>query len=1460
MNISEDLLASMTVMFNIQNLEVLQSDPNIAFIVTTAGIFRTENLLDEEPDEVNWIQVFSPEGENFMKGLVFASGSSQVVYAAGKDIYRSMDQGDTWISITGPGTGLDFGQPPFNNGVGSPSRINLAVSPNHPTSLFALVNTGNNQSGAFSRAYVFDSVVGIWIPGDYIQSSSHTSPGWVALAACPDPAYPDLLYYGGLNPSQSQDLGQTVAEVMTGTHDDVQALEFAPNGTGELWMGTHGGLYVVNSPGTIPVYELRNRGLATNLVVGCSTNPTRAGEHMAGSFDSGTNYRSMDLFGPRAWSYLSNGDGAENIISPDGLHAWSWEVQSLTKYYRHTWPFSDYFSYGTGAPHGFGRPGWLAPWRPAMGFLPGTGQWYLATTDMYKEYDMEDSPTGPESYGSITGFQNNMGNNFPGPCEQQMIVEAAFAPSDDRIAYFATDIVEPSQTCPGIGSVLYRLRSAHQLVYPPLAEDAGEIQVQKIEFINDFPENLKITGIAVDPVDPTLAYVTFSGYDQNAKVLLIIDDYAYNMDAPPHSLPNLPVNDIVYQEGTAEGLYIAMDVGVFHYNSDTQEWDPYYEALPNVQVADLEINYCTGKLLAGTWGRGLWESDLAEKASVEKVVNTSQTWDFHRNLASDVRVAAGATLTIATTVNFAPGTRMIIDPGSKLIVESTGLLDNLCGEQWDGIEVRGIRTASQVPLTNQGYLELRAGAQIRHADIAIRLYRSDDDDMPDLNTTGGVVRAFGQSNNRVIINNCLRGLHMLPYENRPGGGIEINNRSSFAWTSFSTDEQNVEDFALLEDVSGITFSNCLFRYTDFSSSAWSDHQRPHGIVAYDSEFTARSCTFSRLVHGIDAGTADLLNPCYIRDNLFDNNDVGALLSGIYGAEVTGNTFLVPPTLGVVSQDPFDQLHRGGLYLEGCEGFEVEENAFSSTASFWNAGLILSDCNVGANQFYRNTFNNLYVGSLLQGDNRDEQLPNGGAQALCNTYGETNGCDYDIAVTTDEGAIAEYQGDYFGEHPAGNRFYPECDPATDPGNTTDIHVDEGTDYGFTYISHTDAECLPSCKSPDQYVQINVTFQEFQESGPQASCPENRSSSVTHPYLLKSMFAAMAAEYSELRALYEGQVDAGDTEELINYLKDATMSSFSLRTQLLAASPRLSDEVMIAAINRTPAMESFHVAQVLLANSPLSPDVRLTLEKSDMEPYYQSLVDAQQNGGLSVKSTLEAELGWLRSGAEMARADAVRRYLERDTVGNPMDSVLTLLYDPVLLPAPSDRLAALVSSGHFSAAEGLLVNSAVSGLHPTDSLLWRVLLNLHQDPAHAEETLQEAHTTLVDLSEDLNRTAVQARVLLRRYADRQFSLPFLYPGMHRSVTWSNEQAGAAQGWLRAYPVPANENLRIESSLPEDSSGGRLVLIDAQGRSLRQWTLRSGLQLIEADVSDLPNGMYQLRSLAGEHSYQAPVAIAR
>ncbi|MCC5917719.1 MAG: T9SS type A sorting domain-containing protein, partial [Cryomorphaceae bacterium] len=123
------------------------------------------------------------------------------------------------------------------------------------------------------------------------------------------------------------------------------------------------------------------------------------------------------------------------------------------------------------------------------------------------------------------------------------------------------------------------------------------------------PMGAGITDMKVGHKDPNVVYLTFGGYLELAKVFKSTDG-GQNWVSIGDGLPNLPVNCLVEQKGEKERLYVGMDVGVYYWEEGMAEWEPFFDGMPNVIVNDLKIQYNIGTIRAGTYGRGVWESQL----------------------------------------------------------------------------------------------------------------------------------------------------------------------------------------------------------------------------------------------------------------------------------------------------------------------------------------------------------------------------------------------------------------------------------------------------------------------------------------------------------------------------------------------------------------------------------------------------------------------------------------------------------------------------------------------------------------------------------------------------------------------------------------------------------------------------------------------------------------------------------
>lgn len=119
----------------------------------------------------------------------------------------------------------------------------------------------------------------------------------------------------------------------------------------------------------------------------------------------------------------------------------------------------------------------------------------------------------------------------------------------------------------------------------------------------------EISGIAVDPANADNVWVCFSGFKDGLKVYHTSNKGADWVDVSAN-LPNVPINCIVYEEGSNNGVYIGTDIGVFYTDDDLGNWIYFTNGLPTTIVTDLKIHSGAQKIRAATYGSGLWESDL----------------------------------------------------------------------------------------------------------------------------------------------------------------------------------------------------------------------------------------------------------------------------------------------------------------------------------------------------------------------------------------------------------------------------------------------------------------------------------------------------------------------------------------------------------------------------------------------------------------------------------------------------------------------------------------------------------------------------------------------------------------------------------------------------------------------------------------------------------------------------------
>ena len=184
----------------------------------------------------------------------------------------------------------------------------------------------------------------------------------------------------------------------------------------------------------------------------------------------------------------------------------------------------------------------------------------------------------------------------------------------------------------------------------------------------------------------------------------------------------------------------------------------------------------------------------------------------------------------------------IIEQGGKLILDE-GIVTNVCGNFWQGIEVWGNKNASQYTPGAQGIVELKNGTVIENALQAIRTIKVNPDGTWDWNYTGGIIRADG-----AIFRNNKNGIWFGSYHNfrvHPNTGIKYSrpNISYIYNCIFETTNAYLDiskppyEFIGLVDVEGIKILGNTFKNTNttLTGSAKGEPVAVHGTGRSDKQ-------------------------------------------------------------------------------------------------------------------------------------------------------------------------------------------------------------------------------------------------------------------------------------------------------------------------------------------------------------------------------------------------------------------------------------------------------------------------------------------------------------------------------------------------------------------------------------------------------------------------------------------------
>jgi len=181
---------------------------------------------------------------------------------------------------------------------------------------------------------------------------------------------------------------------------------------------------------------------------------------------------------------------------------------------------------------------------------------------------------------------------------------------------------------------------------------------------NGFPENYpRISRIGVRPNSSNMVYAVFSGYVDNLKIYYS-NDAGLNWSNISYDLPNIPILSI--EVDSYNNVYVGTDIGVYFKTSGATNWEPFYNNLPNVPISDLAINEVNDKLLASTFGRGVWKSTLHTSCPNNLWINDDLSGRYFRSVSNDITLTGKITGGAGTEVIMRAGSNIDLKPGFRV--------------------------------------------------------------------------------------------------------------------------------------------------------------------------------------------------------------------------------------------------------------------------------------------------------------------------------------------------------------------------------------------------------------------------------------------------------------------------------------------------------------------------------------------------------------------------------------------------------------------------------------------------------------------------------------------------------------------------------------------------------------------------------------------------------------------------
>jgi hypothetical protein len=584
--------------------------------------------------------------------------------------------------------------------------------------------------------------------------------------------------------------------------------------------------------------------------------------------------------------------------------------------------------------------------------------------------------------------------------------------------------------------------------------------------------------------------------------------------------------------------------------------------------------------------------------------------------------------------------------------------------------------------------------------------------------------------------------------------------------------------------------------------------------------------------------------------------------------VLSNKFENPNIITNVVSNRFN----GSLFMEGCNGYHVEDNYFfadfhqmSSGYSLWY-GIGVKNSGPENNEIYNNYFERLNAGIIAIGENRGERDPSG----LCLKCNDMMKNNNDFLVVDDDGpptgiqGIRPYQGNpndtISVTAPAGNTF---TDQGTQPANYNSLtrfnYYNSAEDIWYMHHASGAGIVRPLennyTDETIELVSINIQYNKF-DACPSSLGGGSQLKSYNNP---RQNILDADNQISSLKYQLNELIDGGNTE-VLNF---EVMTSFpdeglELSQELLGDSPYLSDTVIKQAIYKEDVLPNAMIRDIMAANpQSAKKDELLEALDSRFEPMPEYMMAQIMEGReyFGAKELLEAEIqSWMQLRSK-AKNELMRQFLLDSSIIHPIDSVIAFLETENDLDSKYSLALAYWNKEEFINTWQTLTNIPYQ-FTLDDNLIathqqYYEYFNILQQLADSNWRTCDLDSTSVEslfsLMEDGNADiSAYARGLLVKGAFMNYLETMYIPSITKSgpiVYHSNEEFPEQRKSdnLKLFPNPAGDYVIAYYNVNSDDLSALLTLHDVRGNILSEYRLDAEENQVVLKLSNLPNGLY-------------------